>query len=202
MPFTDGVNFLAAGFGREVLSRMRKDSTTRKSENIDTEALKRTYDAIATEAGVTFTFYTTLIAVEAKKGHVDYVVCASPSGLFAVRAKVYVDATGNGDLAVWAGAAFEKGDEGGNLMPGTLCSVWSEIDWPTWLANRPKGPQPDGHMLEKAFADGVFTVPDEHLTGMYRTGERLGGGNIGHAFGVDANDEASLTKALIAGRKA
>jgi len=201
MTFSDGVHFLAAGFGHEVLTRMRKDSTTRKCAHIDNEALKRVYDGLMTEADARFTFYTTMIAVEAEAGRVSHVVCASPSGLFAVRAKVYVDATGNGDLAVWAGASFEKGDDQGNLMPGTLCSVWSEIDWETWLANKPAGPQPDGHMLEKAFADGVFTVRDEHLTGMHRTGERLGGGNIGHAFGVDADDEVSLTKALVAARK-
>jgi hypothetical protein len=201
MTFTDGIHFLAAGFGQQVLTKMRKDSTTRKCQHIDNEALKRTYDILMTEARVSFTFYTTLIAVQADQGHVEYVVCASPSGLFAVRAKVYVDATGNGDLATWAGAAFEKGDESGSLMPGTLCSVWAEIDWETWIAHRPQGPQPDGHMLEKAFADGVFTQRDEHLTGMHRTGERLGGGNIGHAFGVDADDEVSLTKALIAARK-
>jgi hypothetical protein len=201
MTFSDGVHFLAAGFGQQVLTRMKKDSTTRKCLHIDNEALKRVYDGLMTEAGARFTFYTTMIAVEVEKGSVAYVVCASPSGLFAVRAKVYVDATGNGDLATWAGAEFDKGDPQSNLMPGTLCSVWSEIDWETWLSSKPAGPQPDGHMLEKAFADGVFTVRDEHLTGMHRTGERLGGGNIGHSFGVDANDEISLTKALVAGRK-
>jgi hypothetical protein len=201
MTFTDGLHFLAAGFGEQVFTRMKKDSTTRNCAHIDNEALKRVYDALITEAGTRFSFYTTMIAVEAEKGNVSYVVCAAPSGLFGVRAKVYVDATGNGDLATWAGAEFDKGDEQSNLMPGTLCSVWSEIDWDTWQANKPAGPQPDGHMLGKAFADGVFTVRDEHLTGMHRTGEHLGGGNIGHSFGVDANDEISLTKALVAGRK-
>lgn len=201
MTFTDGVNFLADGFGREVQTRMKKDSTTRECGHIDAEALKRVYDTLMADAGVAFTFYTTLIAVEADGGHVSHVVCAAPSGLFAVRAKVYIDATGNGDLAIWAGAEFEKGDARGSLMPGTLCSVWSEIDWETWRTNRPPGPQPDGHWLQEAFAAGVFTVPDEHLTGMHRTGKRLGGGNIGHTFGVDATDEASLTQALISGRK-
>ena len=109
-------------------------------------------------------------------------------------------------MPIWIGhscsiAPFEKGDAQGRLMPGTLCSVWCDIDWETWLANRPAGPQPDGHMLEKAFAEGVFTVPDEHLTGMHRIGEHLGGGNIGHTFGVDGTDEVSLTKALVWGLK-
>ena len=158
------------------------------------------YDALMTELGAAFTFYTTLIGVETRAGRVARGLRGA-GGLFAVRAKAYVDATGNGDLAVMAGAKFEKGDAEGRLMPGTLCSVWSDIDWPAWDAHRPKGPQPDGYMLEKAFADGVFTVQDEHLTGMYRLGERLGAGNIGHTFDVDGTDEVSLTKALVRGRK-
>jgi hypothetical protein len=201
MPMTDGVNFLASGYGREVVTRLQKERGLRGPAN-DNEALKRVYDALLTEAGVQFSFYTNLIGVEAEAGRVSHVICSAPSGMFAVRAKVYVDATGNGDLAVMAGAKFEKGDAQGHLMPGTLCSLWSDIDWKTWIANRPKGnPQPDGHMLEKAFADGVFTVRDEHLTGMYPLGETLGAGNIGHTFDVDATDEVSLTKALVWGRK-
>ena len=200
MPLTDGVNFLPGGFGKNVVDRLKKQSRLRGPAN-DIEALKRVYDELLIEAEAEFTFYTTLVAVEAAAGRVSHVVCAAPSGMFAVRAKTYVDATGNGDLAVWAGADYKKGDEQGNLMPGTLCSVWAGIDWDRWYAARPKQPQPDGFKLEQAFADGVFTVRDEHLTGMYRLGEHGGAGNIGHTFDVDANDEGSLTKSLVDGRK-
>ena len=200
MPVSDGVHFLPGGFGRRVLDRLAQEKAL-PGPATDIEALKRVYDELVSESGAAFTFYTKLSAVESEGGRVRHVVCASPSGLFAVRAKVYVDATGNGDLAAWAGAVFGKGDAQGHLMPGTLCSLWSGIDWPTWEANRPKGPQPDGSMLEKAFADGVFTVPDRHLTGMHKLGEGLGGGNIGHTFGVDGTDERSLTQALLFGRK-
>jgi hypothetical protein len=200
MPVSDGVNFLPGGYGRRVLDRLAKEKSL-PGPATDIEALKRVYDALMTESGAAFSFHTTLSAVASENGHVRHVVCSSPSGLFAVKAKVFVDATGNGDLAAWAGAAFEKGDAQGHLMPGTLCSVWSGIDWKTWEASRPKGPQPDGHMLEKAFADGVFTVQDRHLTGMHKIGEGLGGGNIGHTFKVDGTDEKSLTEALVSGRK-
>lgn len=47
----------------------------------------------------------------------------------------------------------------------------------------------------------MFTVRDEHLTGMFRLGEHSDAGNIGHTFGVDGDDERSLTKALVDGRK-
>ncbi len=201
MQFTSGKIFLAGGVGKEVRDRMASQAPFKAGGNIDTETLKRIYDDMMSESKAGFTFHTSLIAVEASNGHVSHVICSAPSGLFAVRAKMYIDATGNGDLSAWAGASFEKGDEQGNLMPGTLCSTWSNIDWDTWIASRPKIPQPDGYMLEKAFADGVFTVRDEHLTGMHRFGEHLGGGNIGHTFGVDGTDEVSLTKALVWARK-
>ena len=200
MPFTDGVNFLSGGGGERVLHALKAEAPAPPG-GTDVEALKRAYDRVVGEAGAHFTFHTSLIGVEAEAGRIEYVVCAAPSGLFAVRAGAYVDATGNGDLATWAGAAFEKGDANGDLMPGTLCSVWADIDWETWLASRPAGPQPDGHRLEQAFADGVFTQPDEHLTGMHRIGAHLGGGNIGHTFGVDGTDERSLTQALVRGRR-
>lgn len=200
MPVSDGVNFLPGGFGRRVLDRLAKEKSL-AGPATDIEALKRVYDALVAESGAAFSFQTSLCAVEAAGGRVSHVVCAAPSGLFAVKAKVYIDATGNGDLAAWAGAAFEKGDAQGHLMPGTLCSLWSGIDWKTWAANRPKGQQPDGHMLEKAFADGVFTVQDRHLTGMHNLGEGLAGGNIGHTYGVDGTDERSVTEALVFGRK-
>lgn len=200
MQLTDGVNFLPGGFGRRVIDGLKAASRLRGPAT-DIEALKRVYDELMVDAEADFTFQTTLVAVEAADGRVSHVVCAAPSGLFAVRAKNYIDATGNGDLAVWAGAPFEKGDAEGNLMPGTLCSVWAGIDWDRWYAVRPKQPQPDGFKLEEAFANNVFTVQDEHLTGMFRLGEHGGAGNIGHTFDVDGNDERSLTKALVEGRK-
>jgi hypothetical protein len=200
MQWTDGVHFLAGGFGHDLHERLKKASHL-QSPATDIEALKRVYDDMLTESGAEFSFYTNLVAVESQNGRVSHVICSSPSGLFAVRAKTYIDATGNGDLATWAGAAFEKGDAQGNLMPGTLCSVWSDIDWKTRNAHKDRSPQPDGSMLHKAFADGVFTVRDEHLTGMVQLGETLGGGNIGHTFGVDGTDEVSITKALVQGRK-
>lgn len=201
MQFTDGIHFLAGGVGELIHRRLKTECPQVGGSGIDAEGLKRVYDSLMEESGAKFTFHTTLIGVETDGPRVNHVVCAAPNGLFAVRARTYIDATGNGDLAAWAGAPFEKGDEHGQLMPGTLCSLWSDIDWKTWAANRPKRPQPDGHMLEKAFADGVFTVRDEHLTGMFNLGGDLGGGNIGHTFNVDGTDEVSLTKALVWGRK-
>ena len=201
MPFSDGVHFLAEGVGRIVCERLRKECPELRGNAIDPEGLKRVYDALMVQSGAAFAFHTRLVGVEREGPRVTHALCAAPSGMFAVKARVFADATGNGDLAAWAGAPFEKGDEAGRLMPATLCSRWVGVDWEAWVANRPEGPQRQGHMLEQAIADGLFDVPDFHLTGMTRQGPNLFGGNVGHVFGVDATDEDSLTKALLTGRK-
>ena len=202
MTFGDGVNFLAEGVGRTVRERLKKECPDLPGAAIDAEGLKRVYDRLMTESGADFTFQTQLVGVETDGPRVTHALCAAPSGMFAVRARVSIDATGNGDLAAWAGAPFEKGDEEGRLMPATLCSRWVGVDWQKWLASRPEGTvQRQGYMLEKAIDDGVFTVPDYHLTGMNPQGKQLFGGNVGHIFGVDATDETSVTRALIEGRQ-
>jgi hypothetical protein len=209
MRFGDGENFLAAGVGRQILDRLHAAGGTGPgrhdpgdpavgSISIDAEVLKRVYDDLLTEAKVEFTFHTQLIAVQADGERVTEAICAAKSGLFAVRAKMFVDGTGDGDLAAWAGAPFEKGDEDGDLMPGTLCSLWANVDWPAVDAAAMAA---DGKRLEDAFRDGVFTQPDKHLPGMWRVGEDVGGGNIGHTFGVDNTDERSITEALVWGRR-
>ena len=165
---------------------------------IRAEVLKRVYDSLLEDAGVPFSLQTKLIDVVTDNGHVSEAVCAGKSGMFAIRAKVFVDATGDGDLAAMAGAPYEMGDDDGNMMPGTLCSLWSGIDWQQVRAS---GLGTGNSRIEEAFKDGVFTLEDRHLPGMWRVGAAVGGGNIGHTFEVDGTDEESLTRAYVWGRK-
>lgn len=205
MPFGDGVNFLSGGFGKEVYDRLFDAGGTGPDDqhgtlgcvNIQVEVLKRVYDDMAAGSRLGFSFQTQVIGVAVRKGQVLHAVCSGKSGLFAVRAKVFVDGTGDGDIAAWAGAPFEKGDDGGHMMPGTLCSLWTGIDFDTV---RKSGLNQEQE-LPRAFKDKVFTLEDRHLPGMWRVGKSTGGGNIGHTFGVDSTDERSLTKALLWGRK-
>lgn len=200
MCFTDGIHFLAAGIGEEIYTRLKRESPANYNDfpdqtvSIDVEALKRVYDAMIQESGVQFTFHTQLIGVHMDGDRVTHAICAAKSGIFAIQADLFIDGTGDGDLAAWAGAPYEKGDAEGNMMPGTLCSLWSDIDWE-------RASQPQDKALEQAFADGVFSVEDRHLPGMWRVGRTVGGGNIGHTFGVDGTDERSLTEALVWGRR-
>lgn len=198
MTFGDGENFLAAGLGREILERMWKiggvTHGSGMSYSIRVEALKRAYDELLTEAGAEILLMTQLAAVETRGGAIDYCVLSSKRGMYAARAKVYIDCTGDGDLAFWSGAPCEKGDEQGRTMPGTLCGLWSDIDFSKRTCS-------DDARIEEAYNDGVFEKLDLHFSGMWQVNEHVGGSNTGHAFGVDATDETSLTEALIYSRR-
>ncbi len=198
--FTDGIDFVASGVGKMIYDRCGYPETPQVWTSINVEALKRVYDDIISESGVSFSFDTQLIDMQKSGSKVTYAVCASKSGIYAVEAKVFIDATGDGDLAVMSGAAFEKGDENSRMMPPTLCSLWTNIDWNT-VNSVEEGWDYQQRMLIAPIKDGVFACPDLHLPGMYEVGTNIGGGNIGHLFGTDATDDVSLTKALVRGRK-
>jgi len=200
MQFTDGVNFLPGGVGREVLDALREADGTFPADGtaIRAEVLKRVYDDLLVAAGVEFTFHSQLVDVTVDDGRVGEAVCAGKTGLYAIRADTFIDATGDGTLAALAGATWEKGDADGHMMPGTLCSLWSGVDWDRVRAS---DLGTGNSRIEEAFDDGVFTLEDRHLPGMWRVGEDLGGGNIGHTFDLDGTDAESLTRAYLWGRR-
>jgi ribulose 1,5-bisphosphate synthetase/thiazole synthase len=202
MKFTDGCNFLADGIGRELLDKLTKAGGAGKKVNenipVNAEILKRVYDRLIQNCSCEFTFQTRVVGVKKSNEKIQYAICSSKSGLFAVEADVFIDCTGDGDLAAFAGAAFEKGDENGSLMPGTLCSLWANLNWDNIPPAEKRNHKEN---LEKAFKEGIFTVEDRHHSGIAKVGKSLGGANIGHTFGVDGTDEISITKALIQARK-
>lgn len=201
MRFSDGVNFVAGGIGREIFDKLYEKGTDYRTIEfpIDAEKLKAIYDDMMISSGAEFLFETKLVDVMMNDGKIDYVIVQGREELFAVKASVYIDATGDGMLAVKAGAPYEKGDDEGNMMPATLCSVWGDIDWSTAIVEL--GKDPDNRHLAQAFRDNVFTVKDPGLPGMWRYDSHYGGGNIGHVFGIDGTDEASLTQGITEARR-
>lgn len=197
--FGDGKRILVAGVGLEVRKMVSQEyPVSHDFVPLNAEDLKLAYDKVVTESGVRFSFFTKLCAVETEGRRMSAAVFVSKRGLFAVRAKVFVDATGDADLVAFGGGKYALGDAKGATMPATLCTLWGGIDFDRVSSFR--------EQLEKvaqAVKDGHFTVPDLHLTGILKTPHApkgVGGGNVGHVFGVDPTDERSLTRAMVDAR--
>ena len=198
MQFTDGVRFLAGGIGRRVRDYIRENcpESSKKfcPDNIPIETLKLCYDEMMVSAGVQFAFFSQVSDVIAEDGKLRYVILTGKGETYAVKAKLFIDCTGDGDLAALAGAAYEKGDENGDLMAATLCALWNGIDWT-------KVVRPDSRCLDQAFADRVFTNEDRHLPGIWPVSTSTGGSNAGHVYDIDGTSADSLTRGMIEGRK-
>ncbi len=169
---------------------------------IDPEVLKCIYDELAAEAGVNVLFHTTLAAVEkTSEGEVDAIVVVNKAGLSAFRAKVYVDGTGDGDLAARADASFEKGDENGRMQAATLCLMLANVDEEA-LA---RGPgihyrHPGSPIVKALHSDKYPDIVDLHACHM-KLGPGVFGWNIGHVYGVDNTDPENVSKGLRQGRR-
>lgn len=198
MQFTDGVNFLAGNIGKRVRDYIRANCPEEYKkycpDSIPVETLKRCYDEMITEAGVKFAFFTQVSDVITEENRLKYVVCTAKGEVFAVKAKLFIDCTGDGDLAALAGAEFQQGDENGDMMAATLCALWNGIDWQNVV-------RPDSRRLDDAFADKVFTNEDRHLPGIWPISTSTGGSNAGHIYDIDGTKYDSLTFGMVEGRR-
>jgi len=206
MPVATGGKLLCEGYGRRILTGLRKMSAEIGfdcGKRINAEHLRFLYEEILESAGVKLLYYTTLAATVTEAGTVRQAVFAAPGGLFAVEAKIFIDASGDGTLAVRSGAAFENGGANGEVMPATLCPVWAGVDLAAYQAggcfshNDEKMPA----LLEEAFRSGELPQEDYHHTGVFSVSPNIMVGNFSHVFDIDATNEESLTAGICKNRK-
>lgn len=76
----------------------------------DPERFKLAADRILTEAGVRLLYHSQVADVVRDEGRIDSVIISNKAGLVAVKPKVVIDCTGDGDIAAWAGCPYEKAE--------------------------------------------------------------------------------------------
>ena len=193
--FGDGVRLLCRGIGEEIRRQVSVDvPLMARWTPIHAEELKRVLDAMMEASTVRYALFTQVIDVIAQDRSMTATILHGKEELFAVKAKVFIDCTGDGTLCALGGGRWVMGDESGRVMPATLCSQWADI----------QGDRIDGRQdacIEQAHRDGVLSQADRHLPGIQLRKDGSGGGNVGHVFDVDPLDTASLTQGMIAGRK-
>ena len=76
----------------------------------DTAAYKIAADDLLAASGAEVLFHALACAVVKDSGrHISALVLETKSGRVAVRARAFIDCSGDGDLAAFSGAAWEKG---------------------------------------------------------------------------------------------
>jgi glycine/D-amino acid oxidase-like deaminating enzyme len=88
----------------------------------DTAAYKIAADDLLISAGVKVLFHAWAAGVLMDTTrHVKALIVETKSGRGAVLGRCFIDCSGDGDLAAWSGARYEKGDGHGNMLyPSTM----------------------------------------------------------------------------------
>ncbi len=76
---------------------------------IDPEKAKLTLENMLLEAGARILYGTYVIDAVTDNGNIKEAVCHTKSGKMTVSAKIFIDATGDADLAAYAGVPYEVG---------------------------------------------------------------------------------------------
>lgn len=110
------------------------------------------------EAGCAILYHHVLADALTEQGAISRITLLSKSGFTAVRAKIYVDCTGDADLAARAGCEYEQGGPTGYCQPMTLCFKLSHVD---------KTRQPDGREINRLYDEarkrGEIQCPRENI---------------------------------------
>ena len=119
----------------------------------DTATYKIAADDLLVSSGVQLLFHAQAAGVVMRsEREIDAVLVETKSGRVAVVGSVYIDGSGDGDLAAWAGAPFEKGDaNGGLLYPSTMFRL-NGVDPQRALEVMLQIPD----MMEEVEAEGAF----------------------------------------------
>ncbi len=187
------------GFYEELLDRSCDSARPEMRQVINPDRLQQTMLDMLAEVGVELRLYTFTVCPVMENGAVAGAITESKSGREAILAKAVIDATGDGDLAARAGAAFQIGREGDGVMqPMTLMFKIGGVDFDKAifpgsfesLVDVPAGeiqslgranlPAPAGHvLLYKSTLPGIVTV------------------NMTNMTSVDGTKAADLTKAHV-----
>jgi hypothetical protein len=91
----------------------------------DNAALKIAADQLVVASGAKILFHAFAVGVAMKApSTIDALLIETKSGRMAVRARTFIDCSGDGDLAAFAAAPFEKGVDGHAMMyPSTMFRV-------------------------------------------------------------------------------
>jgi len=175
------------------------------------------------EAGADILFNCDLTDVKLRRGRIEEVTVYGKCTDIRVKGKVFVDGTGDGDLAYMSGCDYIKGQDGtGTMQPSTLVFTMTDFDLERFFAWLEKNPgelgikeeyaagydleffrSTPGHCLigltdtiRKARAAGDFTIPRNQFIYIKTAAKSMLANNTSRITNIDASDPFELSRGL------
>ncbi|MDB5903343.1 MAG: hypothetical protein JWM26_2221 [Betaproteobacteria bacterium] len=183
---------------------------------VDGELFRIMSTAMLAEAGVEILYGGNLVGAASKDGTVTTAQVALKGGVHTIRAKAFVDASGDADLATFARAPVRKGEKNtGRMQPVSMILHFHSVDTmqiaqafgveKMAVATRPDHPEPFPVYFNGSFsrwndqlmAEGLFPNRDRHVFFNTVWPNQINV-NTSAVVNVDGTDSVSLSRATVA----
>ncbi|MBN1292694.1 MAG: FAD-dependent oxidoreductase [Candidatus Latescibacteria bacterium] len=168
---------------------------------IDPELTKLIIEEMCLEAGVSLRYHTRVVGAVSNNGRLASVITESKAGREVWNAKVFIDCTGDGDCAAYAGCRFDIGHpETGSVQPMSFLVYLSGIgpldDLPA-LSLKTSAERKDWmyRELKRAGIEPSYSRPT-----FYGIRDDLAVLMANHQYNVDALDPDAVTRATVQAR--
>ena len=192
---TTGDQTIIGGLTQEVIDRLQKRGAVATSPNpvsayrLNTEELKIELDELVRENGIVPFLHTRYAAPILKDGRLDAIIIENSSGRQAIRARQFIDATGDAALALQVDVPSWTPE---GPQPPTLCAKihgWSQLGDFNWVeAIREHGSE-FGLRPDWGWGSPIPGVPDLQLRADT------------HVFDCETTDARQLTEGEMEGRR-
>ncbi len=216
---------LIKGIFQEMLEKLGSQGGL-KGRAFDAAAFSFVLQEMVLDSGADILLHSWVCGASVEGGALVEANLQTKSGTVPVRAKCFIDCTGDADLAFYSGAPFQKGRESDGLaQAATVVFDLSGVDLRKTLEYVKQNPDdmrfpklPEDADLEEALKevvsvagfyslveqarkDGAYNVPGDLVFFVSRPNEGEVVVNTTHVGGVDCADSGGLTQAEIEGRR-
>ena len=162
----------------------------------DPTTLKVVWEGLASSAGVRLLFHTFVLDVIREGDRVAGVIAANKLGLIRIDARIIIDASGDADVAVAAGAPYE-GPEDGPVQ--SLTTTFRVVNVEGQRARAVKKDQLHALMQDAIAAD--YGLPRKEGSIHITPHDGVMHANMTRVMNINATDATQLTTAEIEGRR-
>ena len=194
---TDGRQRIIKGFCEETINRLDDLGATKNVGPhvlFDPESMKFVFDRMIEENSITPYYHSYVTGAVIELGHIKGIITEGKSGRNVIKAKVFIDATGDGDLAKYCNIPFDK-ENNENLQPVTLGFRVGGID----IERVREFTSKNWTQYQQLIKDlGISTAIGGWIDTLHKEEAWF---NIAHIENIDATNSEDLTNAEIQGRK-
>ncbi len=198
MKYNAGDKIIIRGLFEEFVDIMLENGAILENrKSFDAEPMKWLLDRFVMDAGVDMLLHTSAIGVLKDGKTIKAVKVFHKGGIEDISADIFIDSTGDGDIATWAGAPFEIGREFDNaFQPMTTSFRMANVD-----VDRVPPRDEINELYDKAKAEGTVKNPRENVLKFKTIHKDVVHFNTTRIIGKSSLDGWESTDAEIEGRR-